>query len=149
MSTRALIFHFRLGPAGARLAHSESEAERVATRELSALRYANVNVGLFCSLKGLFCLYIRPLLTRVRTSVHVVAEMFPHCQALLLCTFCMSTFMNGIPDSRYGSCLQNLPFVREWKGIRKGLSTVSRCTSPVCSLSLPILLSPLALDACL
>ena len=68
MSTRALIFHFRLGPAGARLAHSESEAERVATRELSALRYANVNVGLFCSLKGLFCLYIRPLLTRVRTS---------------------------------------------------------------------------------
>jgi hypothetical protein len=49
---------------------------------------------------------------------------------------CMSTFMRGIPDSRYGSCLQNLSFALERKGLRKADNTFSRCRSPGCSLSL-------------
>jgi len=74
----------------------------------------------------------------------VAAAYMPRCGrrdvAALSCAvalfFPISTFMRGIPDSRYGSCLQNLSFARERKGLRKADNTVSRCRSPCCSLSL-------------
>ena len=74
----------------------------------------------------------------------VAAAYMPRCGrrdvAALSCAvalfFPISTFMRGIPDSRYGSCLQNLSFARERKGLRKADNTFSRCRSPGCSLSL-------------